>query len=282
MSFLKCLNQFIALFIDTFKMFGRGKIWLILLLYFLLNWLLLYAHYDFLSPVFYGLISAWTRFVSESNAVVFSHYPGHFLLLPHYFGLAKFGLGLIFEGLVLGIIAVYFRDSFLGVKGPDRRSARSIAASWIYLGMAWLCINLLTMAVTMYFPDWLRFLHDDSPRRLLAVEFVIMPGTLALILALFYFAIPVIAISRSNILSGIAASLRVFARRPFTCFLLAACILAGPYLMSALAGRSGQIIDKFRPEMVYWMLLAGLVVEMVANFFWMGTAVRFLLEDEIE
>ena len=34
--------------------------------------------------------------------------------------------------------------------------------------------------------------------------------------------------------------------------------------------------------MVLWILLAGLVVEMIANFFWMGTAVRFLIEDEME
>jgi hypothetical protein len=58
--------------------------------------------------------------------------------------------------------------------------------------------------------------------------------------------------------------------------------MAGPYLLSRIAGRSEQIVWNFRPELVYWVMLAGLVVELVANFFWMGTAVRFLLEHDRE
>jgi hypothetical protein len=47
-----------------------------------------------------------------------------------------------------------------------------------------------------------------------------------------------------------------------------------------LTGRSGQIVQKFKPELVYWLLLAGLVVDILFFFFWMGTAVRFLVDEE--
>jgi hypothetical protein len=281
-SFLKSLNQFVSLFVDTLRMAGRGKIWLVFLVYFLLNWLLLYAHYDFLSPVFYSFISAWTTLTSETNAIVFSHYPGHYLLLPHYFGLAKLVLGLLLEGLILGGVAIYFRNYFLRTGRKDSLSFGSAVSSWVNLSLAWLTINALTVAVTMFFPDWLEFFHDNSPRRLLAMEFAIIPTALAVILALFYFAIPSIAIFRDNYFRGIGRSLSIFARRPITCFFLSAVILAGPFLMSTLVGRSGDIISRFRPEMVYWFLVASLGIEMLANFFWVGTAVRFLLEDEIE
>jgi hypothetical protein len=40
------------------------------------------------------------------------------------------------------------------------------------------------------------------------------------------------------------------------------------------------IIEKFRPELVYWVLLAGLAVNALASFLWMGTAVRFLIDEE--
>ena len=52
------------------------------------------------------------------------------------------------------------------------------------------------------------------------------------------------------------------------------------YLISAIMGRSEYIIERFRPEMVYWLLIVGLVVDMLANFFWIGTATRFLLDEE--
>ena len=57
-------------------------------------------------------------------------------------------------------------------------------------------------------------------------------------------------------------------------------VLVFPFLLSVLAGQPGEIISRFRPELVYWLLLFGLIAEMFANFFWMGTAVRFLAESE--
>ncbi len=284
MGFLKYLNQFVAIFVDTIKMMSSGRIWLLLTGYMLLNFVLLYAHYDFLSPMFYWAISPWTEFVSASSATAFTHYPGHFLLLPYFFGLAKVGLGLLLEGLILGMVAVGFHNAFLGATGNDRLRIRSVAASWFYLVVVWFVINGLTTAIATFFPDWLEFFHGDSPRRLLAVEFVIIPFTQTLALALFLFAIPIIAVDRENLFRGLGRALGIFLRRPLTCLSLAAVILSGPFVMSILAGRSGDIINRFRlkPEIVFWILAVGLVIELLANFFWMGTTVRFLMEDESE
>ena len=198
-------------------------------------------------------------------------------MLPYYFGLAKLIPGVLFEGLLLGAAAVYFYNAYLDAADQERLTLRSALKSWPHLLLAWCLLNGLTMFISLFAPDWLRFFHDDSPRRLLLVQWVIMPAVFTFVLSLLYFAVPAVAIYRVNVFRALGRSLRVFLRRPFTCFFLSAAVLAGPYILSQIAGYSGDIIAKFHPELVYWVLLAGLAVELVANFFWMGTAVRFLL-----
>ena len=274
------VNQFIGLFIDSLRQIGRGKIWLSLFVLLVVNGFVLYMHYDFLSPLFFEAMSAWTALVSQPASTMFTHYPMHFVLMPFYFGIAKLIPGIILESLLLGAVAIYFRNGYLKATGSERLTLRSAISSWGSLIIAWLVINGLTVLVSIYFPDLFRFIHQDSPRRLLVFNFVIMPAFFAIILSLFFFAIPSIAIYRENFLKGIGRSLKLFVRRPLTCLLLSGVILAGPYILSAIAGYSEDISTKFKPELVFWVLAVGLVVELIANYFWMGTAVRFLLEEE--
>ena len=69
MTILAGINRFIALFVETAKQLGRKRIWFLLFGYFLLNWLVLYAHYNFMSPVFSGFIRIWTGLFGEDQAV---------------------------------------------------------------------------------------------------------------------------------------------------------------------------------------------------------------------
>ena len=272
------LNQFISLFIETFKMIGRGKIWLILLSLSGVNALILFVHIDFLSNLFYPLMAWWTQAVSESASNVFTHYPGHYLALPHYYGLARLLPGLLLEGLVLGWAAMVFRKGYLkGANLPT--SLGHISRSWIHLVGCWVVLNSLTMLASIYLPDMLEFFHQDSPRRLLAVEFVIIPAILTLLLAMFYYALASVAIEGRNLFGGLKRSLLLFFRRPITSFFLAAIILSGTYLVTVIGSKSQNIIEKFNPELVSWILFVGIGVELIANFLWIGTAVRFLLEE---
>ena len=275
------INQFISLFVETFKMMGRGKIWLVLLSLSAVNGLILFAHLGFLSDLFYPLISWWTVSVNESAGAVFSHYPGHYLTLPYYYGLARLLPAFLLEGLVLGWAAMIFRKGYIrGANLPT--SFKYISKSWINLIGCWVIINGLTMIASIYVPDLLETFHENSPRRILAVEFVVLPSILTVVLALFYYTMASIAIEGRNLMGGLNRSLKLFFKRPITSFVLAGIILSGPYLMTAIGSKSSNIIDKFRPELVFWVLLAGLVAELIANFLWMGTAVRFLLEENQE
>ncbi|MBN1211255.1 MAG: hypothetical protein JXA92_01640 [candidate division Zixibacteria bacterium] len=280
MGLIKSINQIIVLFLDTLKHVGRLRIWLLLLGYFLLIWLLLYAHYNFLSPLFYPLVSTWVSLFGEDSFKAFSHYPGQFLYLPYFFGWGKLLLGLLLEGLVLGGVAALFTDGFGKITGPARTSFKSLLSLWLPLVLVWVVINGLTVAVNFYLPDLLQAFHQDSPRRLMAVRFVILPFILAVILALFFFALPAVVVFRDNFLKALGRSVRLFLRRPITCFVLAAIIMFVPYYISAVP--TDVLIVKFKPELVYWIILAGLGAELLADYFWMGTAVRFLIEEERE
>jgi hypothetical protein len=44
--------------------------------------------------------------------------------------------------------------------------------------------------------------------------------------------------------------------------------------------RSAEIVEKFKPELVYWLLLAGLAADVLFYFFWIGTAVRLLVDEQ--
>jgi hypothetical protein len=74
--------------------------------------------------------------------------------------------------------------------------------------------------------------------------------------------------------------LRIFAGNPFTCFFLSLVVLAAPISISIIVSRSAEIVEKFKLELVYWLLLAGLAADVLYYFFWMGTAVRLPVDEE--
>jgi hypothetical protein len=291
MTLLSNLNQFIALFLDTLRQLARGRIWLVLLAYALVNAFVLYAHNDFLSPYFYGVISWWlgvlTAIIPESMlpaaaAEIFTHYPGHYLTMPALFGWAKTFVALLFEGVVLGAVAILFWNAYLKATGAEAIPASRSIKRWLHLVAVWIVLNGLFMLVNRWAPDLASSMIAHHPRRALLFEFTVMPVLQSLVLGLLFFVFPAVALFGDNAWKAVTRSLRIFIRRPFSAFFLAAVILTGPIVVASISSRAGDIVTKFRPELVYWVLLASIVVEMVANFLWMGTAVRFLVDSDEE
>jgi hypothetical protein len=107
-----------------------------------------------------------------------------------------------------------------------------------------------------------------------------LPGSFTLIFSLFVFVVPSIGLFGDSIQAAISRSLRIFYHHPLTCIALAGSILALPMLFSILSGYNSLLMDRFRPELIYWLLVVGLFADMVANFFWMAVTVRFLLTQD--
>jgi hypothetical protein len=100
----------------------------------------------------------------------------------------------------------------------------------------------------------------------MAFEFVVLAFIYAVILAVFFFIIPWIAVYKEKFRKVLKRALRIFAGDPFTCFFLSLAILVVLTSISISASRSAEIVQQFKPEPVYWLLLVGLAAD-----------VRFLL-----
>lgn len=286
MSVVNNINLFISVIYDTIKKIGWGRIWLLLLGYFGLQFLVLVAHWRFLSPVFYSPMIAWLHVVDSfpellvpsGAAPLFTHYPDQYLVLPTIFSWGKMLVALVFEGLVMGAAAILFRNAFFHADGDHPLPLRDAFRYWPRLLTVWLVLNLIFLAINVGLPMLVRDFLIANPRRQLGFQFGIIPLIYALVLGMFYFVYPAIVVMGDSALGAIGRSIRVFARRPFASLLMAILVLVMPVLVSALASRSHDIIQKFQPELVVFLLMAGLAVEMVAYFFWAGTATKYLLE----
>lgn len=279
MSFIKDLNNFASILLDVLKNLGRGKAWLSLLVYMSILAAALVAHFQHLSPLFYGPIHFLTSLISSDLSERFYHYPSHFLYLPWFYGWAKLVLSVLLEGLFLGTAALAFWYGYRRNQSNDglfktalRRWPHFIAVSIIFNG--------LITGVSYLLPQLFHSMLISSPRRQLAFEFAVLPAIYCVLLALFFIAIPAVAVRSESFLKAIKRSFSLALHRPFSLLILSLLILVVPLLLSAAANRPEIIIEKFRPDLVFWILLIGLVAEMVANYLWMAAAVRFLADDQ--
>ena len=179
-----------------------------------------------MSPVFYGFIKFWTGLFGNQQAVGFTHYPGHFLLLPYFFGWAKFFRGIIVEGAVLGAAALMFYNSFLDIPKEDRAPLRTIFSSWIHLVLVWTLISGLILLVNLQLPKLLESWLAGSPWRIMAFEFVVLPFIYVVILAVFFFTIPRVTIYKREIPQSAETDIAYFCWKSL-------------YLFFPVAGRPG-------------------------------------------
>ncbi len=280
MSLVDGINRFIALYVDTLKQIGRGKIWGLLFLYFIFDWLILYAHYDFFSPIFYGLVNPWVHLVNGRYATGFTHYPGHFLTLPYFFGWAKFYAGILVEGAVLGAVAMMFYYSYVRSAEKEEKTFGGVVYVWLQLVLAWLVINGIILIVNVKLPVMLHTLLTGSPRRIFVFTNMVQPFLYVLTVAFFFFSIPYVVVHQVSFARGLLESLKIFLKRPFMSFFLSLTVMLVPLILNLVINQEDAIVSKFRPELIYWLLVIGLVVDMFVNFLWMGTATRYLLEED--
>ncbi|UCG62276.1 MAG: hypothetical protein JSV52_03055 [Candidatus Zixiibacteriota bacterium] len=280
MGLVASINFFLALFVDCCKQLRQGRVWLILAAYFILVSLVLFAHHRFYEPMFWGLVQPWLGALNEQNAIGFIHYPGHFLTLPYFFGWARFFIGLPVEGAVMGAIAVMFYEGYLGRKTARPASGQERLFIWLQVTVAWLLINGLIVMVFAWLPELLSSQLEKSPRRIFVFKYMFQPSLVIVIRALFFFAIPYTAIHRVHVLRGLFNSVIIFVQRPFLCLFSAGLLTVVPLGLFFVVQDPTSFVESFRPELVFWLLLTGLVVDMVVYAFWMGAAARFLVEHD--
>jgi hypothetical protein len=277
-ALLERINQFILLIIETLRQLAQWRIWAVLLPYYFLQWLVLYVLYSYPAGPLSGSVFGWISLFGTEKAAAFGHYPQHLLLLGEFSTWAKLLVGLVFEGLMLGLVATQFQRRFARGQGLPA-THWSLSEKWLNLALVWVVINGLMLAAGKFLPSLLTPVIN-SPRRLLAFSLVFIPLVFTAIFSLLLLAIPSVILFQDDALRAMVRSVRHFRRRPFTLFGLGIVILAVPILLGALASRPTAIVNSFKPELVYWILVSSLLAEMISAFFWMGTTVRYLSSEE--
>lgn len=276
---LQLLNRIIGIFADTFRLFGQGRAWLYLFAIFILDVILLYAHEHFQYPLFYGLITGWAKLMNHDYAIGFTHYPGHYMLLPYFFYRAKLLLGFLIEGAVLGAVALYFYR-YLYQLTEEEEPLKDKLYRWLNVSIAWIVLNGLIFLSGKYLPQLFRPLLAYSPRRQLLFDYAVMPAVNVVILALLFVAIAYIAIYRVHVINGIWNSLKFFFRAPVFMLVLSGVILIIPTFFTYLLLNQNVILEKFNPELIYWILNLSIFLELFVNFFWISAAVQLLIDEE--
>jgi hypothetical protein len=277
---IKYINRLIGVIIDTLRQYRLISVWLLLTANLLIQWGVLAALNNFMSPLLFKPVMAFVNLVGDQYAAGFSHYPGHYMILPYVFDWAKFIIGVILEGLILGGVALLMYEDHFDTPSGERTPLKAVIGSWLHLSVAWALLNGMMLVISLGLPSLFESWMTGSPRRIMAYQFGLVPIIYLFLIGLQFFVIPRIAIFGENVLRALKGSVIVFVRNPISCLILAFIVLLGPWVVSFFTGQPAVIVEKFQPELVYWMLVVGLFVEMLANFLWIGSAARFLVELE--
>ncbi|MBN2227062.1 MAG: hypothetical protein JW763_06825 [candidate division Zixibacteria bacterium] len=275
MSFVLGMNRFIAVYLSVFRHFFKGRLWWPFVLYALLQFLVLLAVKNYVHPMIYPVLSPIIGLFGERPAQIFSHYPGMFLMLPSVAQWIKLALGVLFEGLAVGLVSV----SFLRLFSQDRPTAALAFGKWPSLLIVWTIITAILMAINWFLPNLFSDILYLNPRR----QFVFgiwMRLLTVVVYAVFIYAVPSIIVYKNNIGEALKDSLRLFFRHPFFTFFLALV----PYLLSVpisyILENVDTIVTKFTPELVFYLVVVGLIIDMVVNLLVTGTVVKFLIEEK--
>lgn len=276
MSALDRLNRFIGLYLATLGRLFRFYIWIPLAIYALLQILIIILASNFTNPTIYTIMKPLVGLLGERNVEIMSHYPGIYLVLPSVVAWGKYILGVLFEGLVMGMAAALFVRAYSG--SPVDVGFSTAFRKWLPLLVVWCFISALILVANKFIPELFSSFLAGSPRRVFLFG-IIMKLITVLIYSLFIYAIPAIIVYGYGILKAVRKSLSLFAEYPIFSYFLALV----PYLLTVpfayIYENTGTIVSKFTPELMLYILVAAVIVDMIVNFILSGTVVKFLLDE---
>jgi hypothetical protein len=277
MNFIDGINILFSAYTASLKKLSKPAIWGPFLVYFLLQVILLIILVNHIKPFLHPLTEPFLSLFDEERAEIFNHYPGLFLILPYIFQWFKIALGVVFEGLVAGL-TVFLFSKYYGIIGDQTKSISYVFKRWHQLYLCWLIIAGLLFVVNWYIPLIFEDTLYRSPRMQIAFG-VLMNLVTIFLYSLFVYALPAIIVKNINFFRALKMSLRRFLKYPIFTFCLTGIAMFFTMVMSYFSGQSGTIVDKFAPELVLYLLLAGLIVDLLVNIILTGTVVRLLQDD---
>jgi len=275
------MSEFWYLYGQTFRLMGKVSIWMPLLLHAALALVLVFMHYYIFSPVTGSIVGGWTSLVNAEYAPLFFHYPSQFTLLPYFYGLARLVVNIFTEAFLFGIVIDLLIALYRDQKPLFMTSFGRALRRYLKLSLAWLVLLGVLYLVNRYFntfiEDVLGYSLQDAPRRQMMAQLT-SRGLTVLIYSACIFLLPAIMAGADSYWAGIKRAFKTFARHPF----VAIGIVLIPYLIGLLPSwvlaDPGRIVSTFYPELVFYLLLVSIGVDLVVNFILLGTSLKFFMD----
>jgi len=274
-------SEFRFLYGQTIRQMGRVILWLPLLIYGFLAFGIALMHYHIFSPAAGPIVAAWVNLIKPDLANLFYHYPVHFEMFPFFFGNARLAVGVITEAFLFGVFIDLMIALYRGQRPALAVSFGHALRRYFSLTVVWAVLIAVLYVVNLYFNDFIEnvigFTLKASPRRQLAAS-VALRGLTVLIYMPFVFMLPSIMAGAASFGEIIRRALGMFTRHPFVAFGLVLI----PYLIGLLpnwaASQSSNIVANFFPELVFYLVVISIAVDVIINFIFLGTSVKFYMD----
>ena len=275
------LSGFWFLYTQMIRQMGRSSLWAPLFVQAVLAILLAMVHYYIFSPITGPLVRTWVQLVNSEFADVFYSYPAHFSLLPYFFGIARMVVNILVEALLFGVVIDLLISLYRGEKPILMQSARRATGRYIQLAGTWLVVIVVLYVVNRYFnsfvEDVLGYSLRGSPRRLLMADLTLR-GITILIYSAWIFMLPSIMAGGVTFGSALKRGFRLFSRHPFVAIGLVLIPYILGFLPSWALSNPARIVNNFTPELVFYLALISIVVDVVVNFVLLCTSLKFFMD----
>jgi hypothetical protein len=275
------ISEFGYLYGLTFRQMRRGALWVPLLVQALLALGVLLMHYYIFSPVTGGIIRSVTNLINGDYAPLLFHYPAHFSLMPYFFGALQRIVNIFTEAFLFGIVIDLFLALYKGEK-PILMTSVSVALKrYLQLTIVWFVVIGLLYLFNRFFPvfieDVVGFSLQDAPRRRFMVE-IIARGVTIIVYALCLFLLPSIIAGGTSLLGAVGRGLKVFLMHPFVAIGLVLIPYAVGFFPSWILSDPTKIVANFNPELVLYIIIFTIGLDVIVNFVMLGTALKFFMD----
>lgn len=275
------LSEFGYLYGQTFRQVTRVKLWIPLLIQALLMLILAVMHLYIFAPVISPIIKVWTGLFRPELADAFFHYPAQFVFMPYFFGQAQMIVNLILEAFLFGIVIDLFIALYHGQKPVFMTSIGHALRRYFQLMLVWFVVLGVLYLINTYFFDFVEkfigYSLQAAPRRRVAAEFLLRAITVV-VYAVCIFLLPSIMAGSASWMHRIKRGFAVALRHPF----IAIGLVLIPYLVGFLPSwalsNASTVVSNFSPDLVFYLILTSVGLDVILNFFMLGTAVKFYMD----
>ena len=209
-------------------------------------------------PLSYFMVPL-VQFVSGEQAL---HFPMHFILLPSLYHVLYLPIVIVVGFVLFGRAVFLMGDHFEnhGVRMGNRPSLTRSIPSIILIGLAYVLLATIPVVFSQYLSNTLDVRLGGKIFRLIGVILSVS------FQALLIYSLVFLRTGTSGALGAIKKSIS-FARGKFTLtFLLVLTVYIIHRPVDFILSRPDKVVLRFDPEMVFFLLLGGIVLELVTSY----------------